>query len=372
MNVGIITIHNHHNYGAMLQAFALNYAVRQLGHQCQTIDCAIDAGGGRQVKWSKHLGAQITGMYNACRFNANRRHDKRFRNFGKQNIPLTGHSYECLEQLVEDPPYFDAYITGSDQVWRPSLLSRNIGDVFHLCFVSPELSKLISYAPSFGVTHIPEHYRERIGRYLKRYHALSVREKRGQKIIFELTGRKASQVLDPTLLLSSEEYNRILLHPSISDPYILVYPMELGNDMAFLKLVKAVKKKLRLPVVCVFPLNYDFRWLLVADKIILDAGPSEFLGLFRNASFICTNSFHGTAFSILFKKNFLGVPHSSSNSRIHTLLELTGLLGRQLKDIKTQVIEDVLTSRIDYGTVEPKLQASIDHSRSFLKRAIVA
>jgi hypothetical protein len=285
---------------------------------------------------------------------------------------LTDRTYERLNQLIENPPPFDVFVTGSDQVWRPSLLNREIGDIYHLCFASPRYARLVSYAPSFGVNRIPKQYHKRISHYLKRYHALSIREKQGNDIIFNLIGKKATQVLDPTLLLTAEDYDSILQTPPSLEEYILVYPMELGNGKAFLHLVKAIKRIMNLPVVCAFPLNFDFRWLLVADRVILDAGPREFLGLFKNASFICTNSFHGTVFSLIYKKSFLSMRHSTSNSRIQSLLEITGLLNRQLNDLDIQSIEEALDDTIDYVTVMQKLQFSIDHSMEFLENALAA
>lgn len=251
MQVGIITIHNHYNYGATLQAFALNRTVRMLGHQCQTIDCDIEPGIGRQLSWAKHPGEQIKNLYLICRLRENRRFEKRFLSFSRHHIPLTDVKYDSLDQLVASPPKFDAYITGSDQVWFPMNLDKRYGHAFHLCFADPENSRLIAYAPSFGVANIPEKYHEHIRNYLMRYHSLSVREKRGQRIIFELTGRRAEHVLDPTLLLSAEEYDEVLEHPTISGEYILVYPMELGVNMGFLTLVKEIKKHLSSGCICV-------------------------------------------------------------------------------------------------------------------------
>jgi hypothetical protein len=370
MKTGIITIHNHYNYGAVLQAYALNRIVRKLGHECKTIDCIIDPGAGRIAKRAKHMGAQITNFYNLYHWIANKRYDRRFREFISQHIPLTETCYQSIDHLVKEPPQFDAYITGSDQVWRPSSINQTIGDAFHLCFASPENSRLISYAPSFGVSDIPLQYSEKIRNYLMRYHSLSVREKRGQEIIYELTGRKAVQVLDPTLLLSPDEYETILRPSPVLVEYIMVYPMELGKNMAFLNMVKKIKKQLSLPVVCIFPLVFDFRWLLVADKVLLDVGPQEFLGLFKNASLVCTNSFHGTVFSIKYQKKFLGVPHSISNSRIYSLLEEVNLLDRQIENLEDQKVKEKLNANIDYKEVTQRLQKSINQSIIFLESAL--
>jgi hypothetical protein len=370
MNIGIITIHNHFNYGAVLQAYALNRTIHKMGHQCKTIDCDIEPGTGRRLRRSIHPGEQIKNIYFIFHWAANKRYLKHFHDFGQHYIPTTNIIYKTLDQLVSSPPKFDAYITGSDQVWHPLLLDRQIGDAFHLCFASPDRSRLIAYAPSFGVTEIPNRHLEKIRNYLLRYHTLSTREKRGQEIIFELTGKEAKLVLDPTLLLSAEEYEPIVPPSTNSAEYLLVYPMEVGKNMGFLRLVKEVKKRLSLPVVCVFPLSFDYRWLMIADKVMLDAGPMEFLGLFKNASFICTNSFHGTAFSIIYRKNFLGVPHSGTNSRIYSLLDKVGLLDRQLNDSSPPNVQNSLERSIDYNAVIPQLQDGINQSLEYLRGAL--
>ena len=370
MDVGIITIHNHYNYGAVLQAFALNHVIRKLGHDCKTINCNLEPGRGRLEIKAKNPGAKFTKMYNILRWFSNKRFDKRFRDFITSHIPVSDVKYNTLEHLLNKPPKFEAYVTGSDQVWRPAFLDKDIGQAFHLSFANPEFARLISYAPSFGITEIPEQYKENIQKFLNRYHFLSVRERRGQEMIKALIGKEAVHVVDPTVLLSSEEYNTIIEAPEVSSDYILVYAMELGSGMGFLNLVKKVKQKLNLPVICVFPIRYDFRWLQVADKVRLDAGPKEFLGLLRNAAIVCTNSFHGTVFSIKFQKKFLGTPHSISNSRIESLLEAAGILNRQLESVTDDTIERELETPIDYDSVNEKLQVKIETSMSFLNNAL--
>lgn len=370
MDVGVITIHNHLNYGAVLQAYALNRTIRKLGHNCKTINCTIDPGSGRLSEKAKHTGATITKAYNFCRWLSNKRYAERFHNFIKQQIPLTDREYRSFDELEASPPRFDVFVTGSDQVWRPGLLDRPIGIVFHLGFISPEKARLISYAPSFGVSQIPPQFSEKIAVFLSRYHCLSIREKKGKDLIKDISGRDAVLVLDPTLLLSADDYDEILEIPEIKGEYILVYPMELGENMSFYNLVEQVAKQAALPVVCVLPLVYDFRWLKLAEKVVLDAGPREFLGLIRYASFVCTNSFHGTAFSIIFRKNFLGIPHTQSNSRIENLLEQTGLKNRQLKDLSSKIVKKMIDTKIDYAPVVRKLKKHVDDSTTYLEKAL--
>jgi hypothetical protein len=272
--------------------------------------------------------------------------------------------------MEKEPPPFDVFITGSDQVWRPNFIDTDMGVIYHLGFVSPEKARLVSYAPSFGVKDIPSDVSEKIAFYLNRYHHLSIREIRGQQLIKEISGREAHLVLDPTLLLTEREYDDILEKPGVSGGYILVYPMELGENMAFYRLVEQTAKKTGLPVVCVMPLNYDFRWLKLADKVFLDAGPCEFLGLIKHATMVCTNSFHGTVFSILFQKPFIGVPHTISNSRLQTLLELVDLQSRQLTDILPETVQAAIDTKIDYEMVGRKLRKHVDDSLFYLKTAL--
>ncbi|MFZ1986085.1 MAG: polysaccharide pyruvyl transferase family protein, partial [Desulfatitalea sp.] len=310
-------------------------------------------------------------LYNLLHWEANRRHDQRFRDFRSKHLSLTDTTYQTLEQLVATPPVFDAFITGSDQVWRPSLLDRKIGHAFHLAFTSSGQSRRVAYAPSFGVDAVPAPYVERIRQYLMGYDSLSVREKRGQEIVFALTGRSAEHVLDPTLLLAAEDYASVVEPPALGPKgYLLVYPMELGRDMGFFRLVRQIKKQTQLPLVCLLPLDFNFRWLRVADKVIIDAGPREFLGWFKHATFVCTNSFHGTAFSIVFQKNFLGFPHSTSNTRIFDLLEQVGLVHRQISDPVIEKIREALTDPIDYQTVATRLQGCCQRSLAYLQKAL--
>nr|WP_319491157.1 polysaccharide pyruvyl transferase family protein [uncultured Desulfobacter sp.] len=370
MKVGIVTIHNHYNYGAVLQAFALNFVIRKLGHDCKTINCNLEPGENRLAIKAKNPGAKLTKLYNLLRWSSNRRFNSRFKDFITNYIPVSDIQYNDFASLRENPPQFDAYITGSDQVWRPSFLDKEIGQVFHLSFVNPEISRLIAYAPSFGIGEIPEQYKNQIRSYLQRYDFLSIREKHGGKMIKDLTGKAAVHVVDPTLLLSKEEYEKIIQPSKISKNYILVYAMELGKEMAFLGLVKKVKLQLKLPVVCVFPVRFDFRWLKVADKIMLDAGPKEFIGLIRDSTLVCTNSFHGTVFSIKFQKNFVGFPHSVSNSRIESLLEAAGLQNRQIQHLTDDAIERELKINIDYESVNEKMQVKLNNSMAFLQEAM--
>jgi hypothetical protein len=199
-----------------------------------------------------------------------------------------------------------------------------------------------------------------------------VRERRGQEIISDLCGRQAEQVLDPSLLLTAEEYACLAAPPAFEGPYVLVYPMELGKSMGFLQLVREVRRQTGLPIVCLLPLDFNFRWLLVADQVVLDAGPREFLGWFQRADLVCTNSFHGAAFAIIYGKPLLSVPHTSTNSRIHSLLEQVDLNRRQLANPCREAVRAALAEPIDYEQVNGLLAKKVAHSMVFLESALAS
>ncbi|GAB6095186.1 polysaccharide pyruvyl transferase family protein [Desulfatiferula olefinivorans] len=370
MEVGIVTIHDHLNYGAALQAYALNRMIRRLGHGCRTVNFTRHRSGGRLSIRAAYPGARLSRFYNAVHGRANQRFEASFRSFLHDHIPLTEQVYTGFSELSAHPPSCDALVTGSDQVWQPKLLDHDPGHVYHLGFADPQQVRLVSYAPSFGVSDIPESFKPSIVRYLHRYHHLSVREKRGRAIIAELTGRDAEHVVDPTLLLGASDYDPIIETPSLEEDYTLVYPMELGENREFLRLVKAVRKQTGRPIVCVLPLVFDFRWLLVADRVILDAGPGSFLGLVKHATLVLTNSFHGTVFSIVYRKPFLGCPHSMTPARSRDLLSDLNLSDRLIENPDDSNVAAVLHRAIPWDEVEKEREHRVGLSRAFLERAL--
>jgi hypothetical protein len=204
---------------------------------------------------------------------------------------------------------------------------------------------------------------------LRKFDFLSVREDTGCKIIKELTGREASLVLDPTLLLPLAEYDKVTVSPVDQKPYILLYPMQCSEELC--RLARNVRDCLKLPIVAVVPINQTPKSFSFADKVVFDAGPSEFLGWIKNATFVCTNSFHGTVFSIIYRRNFLSSPSLVGNTRSHNLLERVGLLSRQLISSDVLKSEDLLFEPINYIPVEIKLKQAIDVSISYLKQALL-
>jgi hypothetical protein len=367
--VGIITYHSHHNYGAVLQVFALSNAIIKLGCMCKVIDFCPEEEVSRSLQPPTSLREFPGYLLRLLFVFKHRAYREHFDSFIKENLPLTENQYRNSAELLSNPPIFDSYVSGSDQVWHPFLLEREYGLPFLLSFV-PNGKRRIAYAPSFGVSEIPERYVSIMTEHLSRFDALSVREKSGQIIVEQLTGRIVDQVLDPTLLLSADTYLDIAVKPKITGDYVLIYPMETGTDECFLHLIRYARERLKIPFIFVFPSSYSNIWLSLADKLCLDAGPREFLGLVSNARFVLTNSFHGTVFSIIFRKPFLGVPHSSTNTRILGLLQTLGLSQRQVIDLDSIKNDPSAFEPFDYAPVQEQLNSEVSKSMEFLKRVL--
>lgn len=335
MNIGVSTYHSTHNYGAMLQAYGLQQAIRSLGHEATFIhyhpDGVVNNNRRRRpIKSASDFGRRLAFL--AFQAPLRRRYE-RFEHFRETYINVTDR-YRTVEELFERPPLFDAYVCGSDQIWN---VENRLSEIFFLQFV-PEGRPRIAYAPSFGTATIPDQYHEPIGSLLQKFHALSAREVSGQAIIEKVSGRVAELVLDPTLLHSRDVWSTVAMKPRMTEPYIAFYSLEVGPKVS--EFVARVSKILRLPVVVLGKAGgFIFRGKTV---IRIDGGPAEFLGWIMDASFVITNSFHGTVFALIFETPFITLPHSSRSTRTENLLNLIGSQERMAAGGRFQVSDDLL------------------------------
>ena len=365
--VGILTFHREYNLGAVLQAFALQHTIAGLGYRCSIIDYRRPEDAVSRLFYfprsRRSIKHDILRLMNLQSHITSR---KRFDRFRMDHFLLTAKSYLSLRDLSEGGLSFDTYVSGSDQVWHPYLFDRSCGRVFYLDFVSS--GRLVAYAPSFGLTEMPAQYQDRASELIRRFDYLSAREDSGCAIIKKLTGRMVDQVLDPTLLLSADEYDKVAIEPHFEKPYILLYPMQYSDSLRDLAL--KIRGCLKLPIVAVLPPFFEPWRFSFADKLVYDAGPSEFLGWIKNAAFVCTNSFHGTCFSIIYRKTFLGVPHTGTGTRMHSLLLCLNLLSRHIDDPEKLTSDNPLFGSLDYSPVEPRLQQAIDASTGYLRKSL--
>ncbi|NFO13791.1 polysaccharide pyruvyl transferase family protein [Clostridium botulinum] len=332
MKTGIVTFHFVNNFGGALQTYALSKVVSELNKE-ETI--IVDyrhwfirfTDFVRIFPITKNLKEMLSGFGT---FKERIDRNKRFEKFSRDYL-LMSPMYTSYKKLKNNVPKCDKFICGSDQIWNP-IITLGIVPAYYLDFVK-EREKKISYAASFGVSQINDKYHESISKYLNKFKAISVRENEGVDLVKKISNRDSECLIDPTFLLPKEKWIKISESPKFKEPYILIYMMQ-KNDWVY-EYARKIKEILNIKVVDISRYGYKLDFI---DEVCIDIGPKEFVGLFNNASYICTNSFHGLAFSLILEKNFFIVPSTRFNSRIENLSKLFEL--NLPKSIDKNVVEN--------------------------------
>lgn len=248
---------------------------------------------------------------------------------------------------------FDYFVAGSDQIWNPYMPFNS--SVEFLCFAPPE--KRIAYAASFGVSELTEAQQEFVNEKLKGFTNISVREESGLKILEQAGIYQGRVVLDPTMLLTAEQWESIEIHPTFSlteSKYLLSYVLD-ENNTESKKYINELSQKRELEVIDITNLDKPEHYGI---------GPSEFVYLIHHAAYICTDSFHATVFSILFHKKFSVFGRWNMNGRISTLLNMVGV--ESSSEAGKYQIDD-----IDYKKVDKKLEQERIKSIEFIKEKLL-
>ncbi len=278
--------------------------------------------------------------------------------------------YSSYEELKRECPYtYDRVITCSDQLWSPSALGSGF---YNLMFV-PKQTKKISWASSFGVSKIPWYQKGRTKKYLNRIENISVRENRGAEIVKELIGRDVPVLMDPVFVFDKDEWNELVpLENPEWERYIFCY--FLGKNPEHRAAAKALAEKTGMKIVTLRHLDeYVDDDEHFGDVAPYDVDPVRFLNILRNATYICTDSFHGTAFSIIFEKQFMvfdrynNQSSNSKNSRVESVCSNVGLKNRRYTDIEH--IVEMMEQEIDYTAVTQKVDQYRDNTKQYLKDA---
>ena len=363
MKAGLVTFYHIHHYGALLQAAATERAVESLGGACEIIDYYVNQNNDLFRK-PTGVGSAAADVHTALHYKALRDRYQRFERFSKDHLRISGHRFESLEELRSAELPYDLILSGSDQIWNPKIFPDGRFDpVFFGAFST---RRKIAYAPSFGVPHIPEGMEEELRCYLESFSHISVRERQGREIVKETTGKDVPVVLDPTLLLTAEQWSAMAVPPDRSGGYILCYCISKPGALA--PYIQRLAEETGLPVVQLCGIRQKVH---PKAACVLDAGPSEFLGLFQNASYVCTNSFHGTVFSVQFQKPFftavapseLAAPESS---RTFSILSRLGLTERIIGTGATAGLD----ATIDWADVDRRLRAARQSSLEYLRAAL--
>lgn len=320
--IGIFTIYIA-NYGAVLQSYALQRYLRDtfLDLEVYVVDFYTHAPYSIFKRASnnplKNLIKQGTRLIHYAEL---KRRNNRERQFIAEEFMLTKR-YDSVEELMNNMPDYDIYLTGSDQVFNPN---SRYSALFYQKFKTTQGIKA-AYAPSFGTSSFPEEYKQSILKSVKDFCFISCREDDGAAMLSDLLGKNIPRVIDPTLLLTKEQWSKIMVKPKSDDKYLLVYDLNGGQKMIDIACKTAREKGLK--VWCITQ-HTEARYR-GADMLIFDAGPREFVGLFAHAEYIVTDSFHGTAFSLIFGKEFnTYIAVTRSARRIIALLEVCDKIDR--------------------------------------------
>ncbi len=383
--VGMAINYDYPDYGGMLQAYALFRKIKDLGYDPEAINndaLSADIRNRKLVYYAKNIfdssivkeKSQI--VLKQVRQKLNRelnaslgKRNAAFGNFYRKKF-IVSREYRSWKDLSSGCREYRAVVVGSDQLWLPSNIA---GDYYTLSFVPDDVKK-IAYATSFGVSKIAKGQDDKAKEYLSRIDYLSAREESGQRIIRDHTGRDVPLVCDPALLLTAKEWDEEA-DPGrlVGEPYIFCYFM--GNNPWQRDFVKKLKEKTGYKVVGLLHLDQYIRSDEdYVDFAPYDVSPAGFIKLVKNAEIVCTDSFHGTVFSVLYGRKFFTFKRFSekatlsTNTRIDTLLKRMGLQDRLVKQSDTA---DVMLAReIDYTLVHHNLDEFRRESLKYLTGAL--
>lgn len=368
--IGTLTFHMAHNFGAMLQAYALQRAISRLGGDCEIIDYRfpyIDQWSG--LRTYKELCKEVGFLKAPFRFlRLCYRHfrrpcspmRKKFDAF-MRSMKLSRTTYFSKEQLKSAK--YDFIVTGSDQIWNPDLTNGPAEEYFGRCF-DLSRTRLISYAASNGKNCLPPEHADMMLHWLRDYKALGIREKSFADNLHDNYGLQTLAVPDPVFLLSAEEWRDLAnkADTRIREPYLLLYAFQV--DSSIYDLARQIASERNLKLVSI-QYKYDDS---LSDMIQLtDCGPLDFISLFSGADFVCTSSFHGNAFAIIFEKKFLCVGHPLYSQRNRDMLAMFNLSSQFVS--QPQHFNDYSIS-IDYQYCNNLCKQEVYKAECFLRKAL--
>lgn len=389
--VGLVTVTYVNNFGSHLQSFALQQMVRSLGYDTEIISIK---GLSNQIK-RKRLKYVLSRFYDlkemkdyfiTAKRNVARVFDREFNDllqkrsvyfqkFASKAYAMSddASSWEELSKMCEDK--YSTVIVGSDQNWRPANIA---GGYYTLEFVPEDVNKM-AYSTSFGISKVVVGQKEKARYFLNRLNHISVRENSGSEIVKELTGKGCLVVCDPTILMTKEqwspyiaEYSQIDISNIAKEPYILCYFLGTSQEQREYSLFLKKETGLKIVSIQLGEGRYYKEKKEYYDEAIVNAGPLDFVNLIKNAQYVCTDSFHGCAFSLIFERQLYAFyktnPGSkmSVNDRLDTMLGWAGLKDR----IITNPAEKRILPEIDYSIANINIEKEREMSIQYLKQSL--
>lgn len=363
MKIGILTFHRAHNYGAMLQAYALRTVLEEAGHYVNFIDYWPYSHQtryrlNRPLKGNNLLAKAKSLVADILTFNRRYKRIKQFERFSQAYLNTPKQiKYPQDQQIISEQ--HDVVIVGSDQIWRNYITpTEYVGfDPVYFCQNFTHKMPCFSYAASMGIINMTREEKTIFSNYLRNFQKLLVRESNLNELI-RTYGFQSDIVLDPTLLLSKQQWNLLLPSaPYRKKKYVLYYDL-LASEQA-----NALAKKQAESMNCELLIIDSSIHVMPRKGHISTASPIEFVHAIRDAEYIIATSFHGTVFSIIFEKQFLTMGLGDNANRVITLLNLLQI-GEQYSE------ESGVGNTIDYSKVSPLLKKHRDDSLNALHDAI--
>lgn len=364
MKASVITMHRIYNYGSVLQTYATQKILEDMGVECEIIDYISPYRAkkplfleyppsleGKKLKRTVYYTAKIPSF--ALK-------DITFGGFIKKYIHLSEKQYITNDDILKSPPEADVYITGSDQVWN-SKYNHGVDKSYYLNYAAPGAKKL-AFVSSFGKSKLEKDEIDEIKPMLEEYSAISVREDSG---VDNLSGMGIDSVclIDPTLQIEKKDWLALSSKRLVKDKYLLLFLLYNEDNGATEYAVKIAKEN-GLKVV---KLSWELKRPKGVDKLFTHRKPQDFLSLFSNADFVVTNSFHGVAFSINLNRQFVFVPRSEFNDRIMSLLRKTGLESRVVKSDSDTAVS---RQEIDYNSVNDILEKERKTAENYISEVL--
>ena len=367
--IGIVSYHREPNYGTMLQAYALAEAVRKIGYNSEYVDYYESTKPSlliRCLRTAYHFlrlpSRGDFGFFDSKRFRGIR---DAFDAFHKDYIPVSKKKY-YFDTLGSLSSSYDFFITGSDQTWSPAM-NQSPYAINFLPFVSSVENKR-SYAPSIGTIRINEDFQSILVKELWNYSFLSCRERPNCEKLSKLVGKEVTYVLDPTLLLTTKDWDSIAKTAKIENDYILAYI--LGTKQCISDYAERLGRETGLPVYYIIT-----RPEYISKQHTLDGiGPQDFIGLIKGAKYVVTDSFHGTLFSINYNREFYSFSKRDAdeimndNDRIVSFLSELGIERRFINDTASHKPIDMKS--IDFENVNNILNNLRTQSQEYLKKLV--
>jgi len=359
MKVGILTFPNSVSYGAVLQMYALQQAVKLLGHDAEVINYH-----NAYMKQERHCGG-ADWKSRAKRMARRMVHSplySNFRRFEREEMNLfPAKSFSEAEKLTQVGRNYQAVICGSDQVWNPDITNTDLSYFLNFCEAE---TRRVAYAPSFGIEQFSDGFCQSIQKELRQFYALSAREMPGQQLTQKLTGRPVQLVVDPTLLLESDHWQTMEQPYAAADGDYILYYTVLSSKTLW-KQALALSKNTGMKIVVVGGNRLNKKKMQdVQVEYAVDIGPRQWLYLVHHARYVVTNSFHGTAFSINYRKDFYVEFSSKTNSRLAQIVGDLGLTDRVVTE------KNIEPAAADYSAAEQTLPTMRQASWDYLKQAL--